>query len=231
MLADPSATISYFNLNYRAYMDVGPWEDMNQELRLNGAGFLKPSANSSVMYRAFLPMYSFDFPQDENGIGDALVSAYWVPGEGTLILGYGGAAIMPTASEDYFGTGKWSAGPTLIIAKKAPGKYSIGGLLTHVWSFAGEEDRDDVSMTTIQPAVTLFVNKKGTSVTVMSETTYNWEAEQDEWQVPVTLGLGQILPPIGMQFIGIALAGTYYIEKSEYAQDWDVRATVSVVFP
>jgi hypothetical protein len=86
-------------------------------------------------------------------------------------------------------------------------------------------------MTTIQPAVTLFVNKKGTSVTVMSETTYNWEAEQDEWQVPVTLGLGQILPPIGMQFIGIALAGTYYIEKSEYAQDWDVRATVSVVFP
>ncbi|MFH0953259.1 MAG: hypothetical protein V1873_02905 [Verrucomicrobiota bacterium] len=230
-LADPSATITYLNASYRKYTDVGPWDDENQELRVNAAGFLKLPDDSSLMYRAFLPLYWTEFPVDDDGMGDALLSAYWVPGKGNLILGYGGALITPTASEDYYGTGKWSAGPTLVAAKKVPGKYTVGGLLTHVWSFAGKDDRDDVNMTTIQPVATLFVNKKGTSVSLSSETTYNWDADTDPWQVPVTLGVGQILPPIGKQFIGIGFGATYYAEKPEFVQEWDVRAVLSVVFP
>lgn len=231
MLADPSATITYLNAAYRAYMNVGPKDDVNQELRLNGAGFLRLPDDTSLMYRAFLPLYTTRFPLDDEGVGDALLSAYWVPGKGNFILGYGGALIMPTASEDSYGTDKWSAGPTLVVARKVPGKYTLGGLLTHVWSFAGDHDRDDVNMTTIQPMATYFLNTKGSSVSLTSETTYNWEADDDRWQVPVTLGLGQILPPIGKQFIALAVAGSYYLEKSEYAQDWDVRAVISVVFP
>ena len=230
-LADPSATITYLNMAYRRYMDAGPADDTNQELRLNGAGFLKLPNDSTVLYRAYLPLYSTDFPFDDEGAGDALVSAYWVPRKGNFILGFGGALIMPTASEDYYGTDKWSAGPTIVVAQKAPGRYTVGGLLTHVWSFAGDGDRDDVSLTTIQPAATLFLNKKGTSLTVGSETTYNWQADQDQWQVPVTLAVSQILPPIGKQFIALALGASYYVEKSDYAQEWDLRAMVSVVFP
>lgn len=231
MLADPSANITYANAAYRAYMDVGPENDVNQELRLNGAGFLRMPDKSSVLYRAYLPLYSTDFPFDDEGVGDALLSAYWVPTQGTLILGLGGALITPTASEDYFGTGKWSAGPTLVIAKKVPGKYTVGGLLTHVWSFAGNCDRDDVSLSTIQPAVTCFLNKKGTSATLASETTYNWNADEDPWQVPVTVGLNQILPPFGNYFVGVGVGASYYVEKADYAQEWDLRAVVSVVFP
>ncbi|NLZ05967.1 MAG: transporter [Phycisphaerae bacterium] len=231
MLADPSATLTYLNASYRAYKDVGPNDDTNQELRLNGAGFLNLPNNTSILYRAFVPLYSTEFPFDDQGVGDALVSAYWVPNKGNFILGYGGALITPTASEDYFGTGKWSAGPTLVVAQKVPGKFTIGGLLTHVWSFAGDEDRDEVSLTTIQPVATFFLNKKGTSVSFMSETTHDWQADDDPWQVPVTAGLGQILPPIGKQFIGVAVAGTYYAERADYAPEWDIRLTASVVFP
>jgi hypothetical protein len=230
-LADPSANITYVNCAYRAYMDVGPKDDMNQELRLNGAGFLRMPDESSVLYRAYLPLYSTQFPFHDEGIGDALLSAYWVPTKGTLIFGCGAALMVPTASEDYYGTDKWSAGPTLILAKKVPGKYTIGGLLTHVWSFAGGSDREDVSISTIQPAITYFLNKKGTSVTLGSETAYNWEADKDEWQIPVSVALSQILPPIGNQFIGVAVGGSYYVEKADAVQDWDVRAVVSVVFP
>lgn len=231
MLADPSANITYLNAAYRAYRDVGPKNDMNQELRLNGAGFLKMPDESSVFYRAYLPLYSTDFPFDDEGVGDALFSAYWVPTKGTFILGYGGALILPTASEDYYGSDRWSAGPTLVIAQKVPGKFTVGGLLTHVWSFAGNSDRDEVNMTTIQPVMTYFLNKKGTSLSVASETTYNWQADKDAWQVPVTVGVGQILPPIGMQFIGVGVGASYYIEKADSAPEWDIRATVSVVFP
>lgn len=139
--------------------------------------------------------------------------------------------MIPTASEDFFGTGKVSAGPTLVIAKKVPGKYTIGGLLTHVWSFAGDSSREDVSMTTIQPAATFFLNKKGTSVIIGSETTYNWQADKDKWQIPITVGLNQILPPINKSFVGIGVAGSYYVEKPDTAPEWDVRFTVSIVFP
>lgn len=231
MLADPSATITYLNAAYRSYRDVGPDNDINQELRVNWAGFLKLPDDSSVLYRAYLPLYATEFPFDDEGMGDVLLSAYWVPQKGNLIFGYGGALVAPTASEDYYGSEKWSAGPTLVIAKKVPGHYTIGGLLTHVWSVTGESDRDEVSLTTIQPAATYFLNKKGTSVTLGSESTYNWEADKDPWQVPVTLGVGQILPPFGMEFVGLALAGSYYVEKARYTQDWDVRAVLSVVFP
>ncbi|MGE5172920.1 MAG: hypothetical protein ACM3MD_03730 [Betaproteobacteria bacterium] len=230
-LVDPAATIMYFNVSYRNYRDVGPRDDTNQEYRLNGAGFFNLPNGSSVFYRAFLPFYDNEFPVDDSGVGDALLSAYWVPKKGSFILGYGAALIAPTASEDWFGTGKWSAGPTIVIAKKEPGVYTVGGLVTHVWSFAGESDRSNVSMTTIQPALTYFLNKKGTSVSVTSETTYNWEADTDPWQIPLTAAIGQVLPPFGKFFMAVGLGGSYYIVKSDFAPEWDLRAVVSIVFP
>lgn len=231
MLADPAAKLIYFNASYRAYMDIGPSDDMMQELRLNGAGFLTLPNKSLVLYRAYLPLYSTDFPIDGEGVGDALVSAYWAPAAGSLVLGYGGALLMPTASKDEYGFDKWSAGPTLVIAQKVPGRCTFGGMVTHVWSFAGNDEREDISLTTIQPAVVYFLNEMGTSLTLMSETTYDWEADQDPWQVPVTLALDQVLPPIGSQFLGIGVAGTYFFEKAEYAQDWDIRAVLSLMIP
>lgn len=232
-LADPSATINYFNLSYRAYQDVGPFDDMNNEFRLNMAGFFRfgEGGKVTILYRAFLPFYITEFPFDDSGIGDGLLSAYWVPGKGHLVVGPGAALIVPTASEDYFGTGKWSAGPTLVGAYKVPGKCTIGGLVTHVWSFAGDEDRGDVSLTTILPAATVFVNRKGTSVALGSETTYNWELDEDNWTVPLTLGVNQILPPFGKFFVGVGLAGSVYLEKSEFAQEWDFRVIASIVLP
>ncbi len=229
-LADPSATISYFNLSYRGYLDVGPNNNTNHELRLNGAGFLNLPKDGSVLYRAFLPLYNTRFPVADTGMGDLLLSAYWVPKKGNFILGYGAALIVPTASRDYYGTGKGSGGPTLVIAQKVPGKYTVGGLITHVWSFAGAGDRADVSTTTIQPAATYFLGR-GLSASLTSETTYNWVASTDRWQVPVTLAVGQILPPFGRFFVGVGFAGSYYAVKSDFAQEWDVRAVVSVVFP
>lgn len=231
-LADPSADIMYFNGSYRYYMDAGlNHDDVNQELRLNAAGFIRLPNQSSILYRAYLPMYSTDFPFDNDGLGDTLLSAYWVPVKGNFILGYGGAMMVPTATEDYYGTGKVSAGPTLVIAEKVPGKYTVGALLTHVCSVAGDHNREAVSLSTIQPAITCFLNKKGTAAILGSETTYNWKAEHDPWQVPVTIGISQILPPIGKEFIGVMVGGSYYAVKSDYAQRWDFRVAISVVFP
>ena len=55
-------------------------------------------------------MYITEFPFDNSGVGDLLLSACWVPKKGNLILGPGAALLAPTASENYYGTGKWTAG-------------------------------------------------------------------------------------------------------------------------
>jgi len=231
MLSDPAAKLILFNAAYRAYRDVGPADETLEEVRLNGAGYLSLRDKSALLYRAYLPLYSADLPGDDEGVGDAVLSAYWAPVAGDLVLGYGGALMMPTASEDYFGFDKWSAGPTLVIAKKVPGTCTFGGLLTHVWSFAGNDAREDVSLTTIQPAIVYFLNQMGTSLTWTSETTYDWEAEQDGWQVPMTLVLEQVLPPVGGVYPTVSVGGSYYVAKSDYAQEWDIRGTVSLVIP
>lgn len=237
-LADPSATINYFNLNYRMYKNVGPFDDTNSEIRLNMAGFFKfDEGKVTILYRAFLPYYMTNFAPvppfqfDKSGLGDMLLSAYWVPGKGNFVVGPGAALMGPTASEDYYGTGKWSAGPTVVGAYKVPGKITLGGLVTHIWSLAGDEDRADISITTIMPVVSLFVNRKGTAVALGSETTYNWEADDDNWTIPLSAGVNQILPPFGKFFLGIGFSGTKYLEKGEYVQDWDVRGTLSLVLP
>ncbi len=242
-LADPAATISYFNVNYRSYHDVGPFDDTNSEIRLNMAGFLRFGEGTTILYRAFLPVYMTDFIPvpppipakfgqfDDSGVGDGLLSGYWVPGKGNFVVGPGAALVAPTASEDYYGTGKWSLGPTVVAAYKVPGKCTLGGLVTHIWSVAGDEDRSSISLTTIMPVATVFINRKGTALAVGSETTYNWKVDENNWTVPLTVGVNQILPPFGRFFLGVGLAGTYYIEKNDYAQEWDVRGTLSVVFP
>jgi hypothetical protein len=47
----------------------------------------------------------------------------------------------------------------------------------------------------------------------------------------MTLLLEQVLPPVGATFFAVAVGGTYYVEKADYAQDWDIRGTVSLVLP
>ena len=242
-LADPAATITYFNINYRSYQDVGPFEDTNTELRLNMAGFLRFGKETTVLYRAFLPVYMTNFIPvpppipakygqfDDSGVGDALLSGYWVPGKGNFVVGPGVSMMAPTASEDYYGTGKWSLGPTVVAAYKVPGKCTVGGLVTHISSIGGDEDRSEVSITTIMPVASLFINRKGTALALGSETTYNWKAKEDNWTIPLTAGVNQILPPFGRFFLGVGVAGTYYIEKSDNAQKWDVRGTLSIVLP
>ncbi|MGO8609735.1 hypothetical protein ACC848_43045, partial [Rhizobium johnstonii] len=44
------------------------------------------------------------------------------------------------------GSGKWGAGPTAVVLKQ-DGPWTYGFLGNHIWSFAGQSDREDVSST------------------------------------------------------------------------------------
>jgi hypothetical protein len=60
-----------------------------------------------------------------------------------------------------------------------PGKWVIRGLVNNLWFFAGESDREDVNLMTVQP----FVNYNFPERWYVSSSpiiTANWEAEGDD---------------------------------------------------
>ena len=103
------------------------------------------------------------------------------PTDSGWILGVGPVFLFPTGSNNLLTTDKWGAGPTA-VALRQQGPWTYGGLVNHLWSFAGKDARSDVNATFMQPFVT-YTNKDAMSITGSTEATYDWESEQ--WAVPV----------------------------------------------
>ena len=67
--------------------------------------------------------------------------------------GVGPLLVAPTATDDALGSGKWQAGAAFVIFDFASPKLQYGGLATYQRSFAGDDDRSDVSSMILQPLV------------------------------------------------------------------------------
>ena len=105
---------------------------------------------------------SVDFDR-KTGLGDTVLwtafSNQYTP---PFVWGFGPTVMLPTASDESLGSGKWSAGP-MALALGITEKWIIGGVLQHWWSFAGDDhmrvntslgrvtvDRSDVNLTDFQ---------------------------------------------------------------------------------
>ena len=73
-------------------------------------------------------------------------------------------------------------------------------LANHIWSFAGDDDRPDISNTFMQPFVA-YTGPSAWTASVQSETSYNRKAEQ--WSIPVNLGVSKLVKfgklPVSLQ--------------------------------
>lgn len=228
-LANPLAPITTLAANMRAEMGNGPEDDTNYQLRLQPS-FFKPFADkSALLVRTILPLRFNRWPTSANGLGDFSIIPYYVPDTtSTTLVGYGGALILPTASEDALGTGKWAAGPAVILAKTGK-PITWGGLVQHVWSFAGAADRADVSVTTVQPFFT-YLLPDGWAATITSETTYNWKTSTgNEWKVPITLGISKVVR-FGGEFVNLGLAYVNYLERPATTTKSEVRLSATYVW-
>ena len=96
---------------------------------------------------------------------------------------------MPTGTDDLLGTGKWGVGPTAVVLKQMDG-WTVGALANHIWSFAGDGDRADVSSTFLQPFIS-YTTPDAWTFGVNTESTYNWETE--DWSVPINLIVAKLV--------------------------------------
>jgi hypothetical protein len=130
------------------------------------------------------------------GFGDMYYVALFAPKEGIPMLngnflwGAGFDAGFPTASDDILGTDKWTAGPSAIGVYMGP-KWKVGGLVQQYWDYAGDDDRDDVSLMNFQYFVYYSLDDV-TSIGASPNIIANWEqGSNDRWTVPVGLGINR----------------------------------------
>jgi hypothetical protein len=178
-----------------------------------------------IGYRSYLPTPD----GDTFGLGDITQSLFFSPtaqGPGGLTWGVGPVFLIPTATDDFLGTGKFGIGPTA-VALVQPDPWTVGILANHIWSVAGEDDREDVSQTFLQPFLAYSLGH-GTTISLNTESSYDWEA--DQWTVPINLGVSQVFK-IGDQAMSIQLGGKWYAEAPEGGPEWGIRTTLTFLFP
>jgi hypothetical protein len=149
----------------------------------------------------------------------------------SLIWGIGPAFSLPTATNSRIGSGKWSAGPS-VVALIQPGPWTFGALANNLWSFAGDKDRPEVNSFLLQ----YFINhnfEKGWYFTSSPIITSNWRLERDErWLVPFGAGFGRVFKKAGQSFNG--QVETFYSvihpDSLPYPK-WQVRLQLAWLFP
>ena len=232
-LADPGAALISVPFQYNYLGSVGPSGDFhNQQLKIQPViPFV--GEHGKFILRPILPIQWNQYPQDRSGTGDLFVQGYYIPktaseSRGTE-FGFGAAALLDTASHDSLGSGRYSLGPAFILVHKTR-NWTVGALANHVWSIAGDSDRDDVSSTSVQPFVTRNL-PAGWSVSMTSETSYNWKADSDNaWTVPLGATVSKVLH-LGRTPISVGAGGFYNVDRPQYANRWSARFIVTLVFP
>jgi len=188
----------------------------------------------NLISRTILPVIYqkdiFHSAGSQTGIGDIVQSAFLSPKEPTAggwIWGAGPVFLLPTGSDDLLTSDKWGIGPTAVALKQL-GPWTYGVLTNHIWSFAGDGDRADISSTLLQPFCS-YTTPSAWTFTVNTESPYDWKNE--EWSVPIH-GMISKVTKIGGQLISVG-GGVRYWAKSPKSgpEGLGFRVIVTLLFP
>jgi hypothetical protein len=164
-----------------------------------------------------------------SGIGDITTSFFVSPAQSKrLVWGAGPVFVLPSTSEPTLGSGKWSAGPT-IVALKQQGSWTVGALWNQVWSFSGDPSRSDVSQMFLQPFLSYQATRTLT-VTMQSETTANWNVDEERWTVPINFLMAK-LATFGTFPASYQLGFGAFPVHPDVGPSWKIRAAIVILLP
>lgn len=234
-LANPLASLISvpFQYNYDKY---GGANDGASVSRLNIQPVIPFSLNDdwNLISRTIVPLIDQqDFPaaaRNESGLGDITASLFFspkAPSADGWIWGAGPVFLLPTATKDVLGAEKWGLGPT-VVALNQPGPWTFGMLANHIWGAGGDDSRENVSATFLQPFLS-YTTKTHTTFSMNTESTYDWKAKQ--WSVPLNLQVGQVFK-IGTQLLQITAGARYWAAAPDNGPEgWGYRLQLTLLFP
>jgi hypothetical protein len=190
--------------------------------------------NWNVISRTILPIAWQDDiagpSGDQFGLGDITQSLFFSPKKPTasgIIWGVGPVFLLPTATDDLLGGEKWGAGPTAVVLKQ-DGPWTIGALTNHIWSFAGDDDREDINATFLQPFIS-YTTPKAWTFALNTESTYNWETE--DWSIPINFVVSKLVK-VNKQPIQLSAGVRYWADSPDNGPDgFGARLAITFLFP
>lgn len=168
------------------------------------------------------------------GLGDVTESLFLSPKTpiGGVILGFGPAFVLPSATTGKVGSNIWGGGPTA-VALRMDGPWVYGALTNNLFSFGGHSGPGGNSYNSflLQP----FVNYNfsgGWYVSSSPIITANWQAKSgQQWLVPVGGGAGRVVR-LGTLPVNLSLAAYYNaLRPSGIGPEWVLRAQVTFLLP
>lgn len=186
-----------------------------------------------------------DFPpagnfRDKSGFGDiawftALGKSVHTDaaGGGDIVVAAGPTFQFPTASSEFLGGGKYTAGPSVIGAFIGR-RFILGGLFQHWESFdgGGEGAGTDVSFSWLN--LFYFINlENGWQIGGTPVITADWESDGKDERFTVPIGLGVYKTSFfGKMPIKMGIEGQWMpIQPDSLGQEFNIRFVVAPIFP
>jgi hypothetical protein len=148
------ASLISFPLQNNTNFDIGPLDRTENVLNIQPVIPIQVSEKWNLITRIIVPLVFEPDVTERNlgvmGLGDTNPTFFLSPAKpGKLIWGIGPAFLIPTATNNVLGQGKWSGGPSVVLLVQ-PEHWTIGALISNVWNFAGESDKPAVNQMLLQ---------------------------------------------------------------------------------
>jgi len=232
---NPVADMISLPLQWNSYFETGPKGKTQDVLLIQPVIPISLNDDWNFIARPIIPLINqppFTGSQNWNqGLGNIQFQGFFSPKKPVngWIIGFGPYLEFPTNSgpDGRFGSDNWSAGPAF-VALQMKGPWVYGGLVTHLWSYYGNDP--EVNVTAIQP----FLNynmKDGWYLSASPTITANWSANASQiWTIPIGGGIGKVFK-MGKQHVNASVKAYHNLQSPRSGSDWQLQFQLQFLFP
>jgi hypothetical protein len=232
-LANPISDLVSVPFQFNWEQDVGPSELTRFILNVQPVMPFALNPDWNLITRVIMPLVGqpplVAGGEATFGISDITTSFFLSPRKvSKFTIGAGPVFVLPSTSEPTLGSGKWSLGPTVVVLKQ-DGPWTFGALWNQVWSFSGDPSRADVNQMFLQPFLAYQATHTVT-LTAQSEMTANWDAEDEQWTVPINIIVSK-LSSFGVFPASYQLGFGVFPAHPDIGPTWKIRGAIVILLP
>lgn len=228
-LANPIANLISVPLQSNWDVGIGAFNGSKMVLNVQPVIPITLTPKINLITRWIFPIVSqFDITGEntqQGGLGDAVITGFLGPSQGSITWGVGPAILVPTATDDVLGSEQFGFGPS-VVALKQSGPWTYGALVNHLFTVSGNENRDDVNASFFNPFVS-YNWKSGAGITGTLEYTQDWEHDAS---VVVAHAMLSGVTKFGGQTVSLAIGPRIHFAPDNHAA-YGLRAAITMVFP
>jgi hypothetical protein len=110
-----------------------------------------------------------------------------------------------------------------VVALQQAGRWSVGALVTQLWSFAGADDRASVSQMQIQPIISYRLDAQH-AIAYTGTIVADWKRDSgNRWTVPLGGTYSILTKPPGFVPVNYIVGAGRNVVRPDGGGDWFVR--------